>query len=85
MCVKLKLGLSSSDFVQNYQRSARNLMVLARMPEDCSKTIENRFNTFNNFQSHVHLFSFHALFGACELPCLYLVYRFFQGLDPGQA
>mmetsp|Transcript_42258 Transcript_42258/g.111756 ORF Transcript_42258/g.111756 Transcript_42258/m.111756 type:complete len:266 (+) Transcript_42258:191-988(+) len=30
-------------------------------------------------------FSFHALFGACELPCLYLVYRFFQGLDPGQA
>ena len=33
--------ISSSDFVQNDHRSARNLMVIARMPEDRSKTFKN--------------------------------------------
>eukprot|EP00972_Heterocapsa_arctica_P010278 1509246-Heterocapsa_arctica.AAC.1 len=33
--------LSSSDVVQNYNLSARNLMVIARMPEDCSKTFNH--------------------------------------------
>eukprot|EP00972_Heterocapsa_arctica_P042824 6314387-Heterocapsa_arctica.AAC.1 len=35
------IGLSSSDFVPNDQRSARNRMAIARMPEDCSKTVNN--------------------------------------------
>eukprot|EP00972_Heterocapsa_arctica_P074676 11020151-Heterocapsa_arctica.AAC.1 len=33
--------LSSSDAVQNDQRSARNPMVIAGMPEDRSKTFKN--------------------------------------------
>eukprot|EP00972_Heterocapsa_arctica_P044135 6515407-Heterocapsa_arctica.AAC.1 len=33
--------LSSSDFVQNDQRSARNLMVITRKPEDRSKAFKN--------------------------------------------
>eukprot|EP00972_Heterocapsa_arctica_P025029 3688972-Heterocapsa_arctica.AAC.1 len=40
MCLKLKLGLSSSYLLQSDKRSARNLMVIARMPENRSKTIE---------------------------------------------
>eukprot|EP00972_Heterocapsa_arctica_P033411 4918213-Heterocapsa_arctica.AAC.1 len=42
--------VSSSDFVQKYKRSANNIMVIARMPEDRSKTIQkpvkHRFKTF---------------------------------------
>eukprot|EP00972_Heterocapsa_arctica_P109979 16195229-Heterocapsa_arctica.AAC.1 len=33
--------LSSPDVVQNDQRSAMNVMVIARMPEDRSKTVSN--------------------------------------------
>eukprot|EP00972_Heterocapsa_arctica_P037632 5538726-Heterocapsa_arctica.AAC.1 len=43
--VEAQDGLSSSDFVQNDQPSARNLMVIVRMPED-------RSNTFNNNETH---------------------------------
>eukprot|EP00972_Heterocapsa_arctica_P029948 4413070-Heterocapsa_arctica.AAC.1 len=32
--------VSSSDVAQNDKRSARNIMVLARMPEDRSKTFK---------------------------------------------
>eukprot|EP00972_Heterocapsa_arctica_P067842 10016697-Heterocapsa_arctica.AAC.1 len=39
--LKLNMGLSNSDVVQNYQGSARHSSVIARMPED-------RSNTFNN-------------------------------------
>eukprot|EP00972_Heterocapsa_arctica_P097014 14312515-Heterocapsa_arctica.AAC.1 len=35
-------------FAQNDQRSARNLVVIARVPEDRAKT-------FKNLQSHRHL------------------------------
>eukprot|EP00972_Heterocapsa_arctica_P085685 12627204-Heterocapsa_arctica.AAC.1 len=38
---ELKIGLSSSDVVQKYKRSARNLMVIARMPEDRRKPLKN--------------------------------------------
>eukprot|EP00972_Heterocapsa_arctica_P107520 15839431-Heterocapsa_arctica.AAC.1 len=41
MLLKLKLGLSSLYFVQNDKRSARNLVVIARMPEDRSNTVNN--------------------------------------------
>eukprot|EP00972_Heterocapsa_arctica_P033109 4870803-Heterocapsa_arctica.AAC.1 len=41
MCVKLKLGFSSSDVVQNDQGSARNRMVIVRMPEDRSNTVKH--------------------------------------------
>eukprot|EP00972_Heterocapsa_arctica_P089899 13261686-Heterocapsa_arctica.AAC.1 len=46
MFLRLQIRLSSSDYVRNEKRSASNLMVIARMPEDRSKT----FKTFNNFQ-----------------------------------
>eukprot|EP00972_Heterocapsa_arctica_P069422 10258312-Heterocapsa_arctica.AAC.1 len=36
--MRLKIGFSSSDVVQNDWHSARNLMVIARMPEDRPKT-----------------------------------------------
>eukprot|EP00972_Heterocapsa_arctica_P027195 3998597-Heterocapsa_arctica.AAC.1 len=39
-CLRSKL-VSSSEFVQNDMRSARNLMVIARRPEDRSKTVRN--------------------------------------------
>eukprot|EP00972_Heterocapsa_arctica_P071582 10575928-Heterocapsa_arctica.AAC.1 len=37
--------------VQNYKRSARNIMVIARMPEDRSKTVKK-------LQSHIHLYAY---------------------------
>eukprot|EP00972_Heterocapsa_arctica_P096564 14247259-Heterocapsa_arctica.AAC.1 len=46
MLLRLRIGLSSSDVVQHYQRYARNLMVIARMPEDRPKTLK----TFKNRQ-----------------------------------
>eukprot|EP00972_Heterocapsa_arctica_P060734 8959586-Heterocapsa_arctica.AAC.1 len=46
-CFKLKIGLSSSDFVQNDKRSAWNRMVIARMPEDRPNTVK----TFRNLQT----------------------------------
>eukprot|EP00972_Heterocapsa_arctica_P100633 14837800-Heterocapsa_arctica.AAC.1 len=51
MRLRLKIGLSSSDFMQNDGRSARNLTVTARMPEDRSKTFKN----LQNLQIHIHL------------------------------
>eukprot|EP00972_Heterocapsa_arctica_P079550 11723856-Heterocapsa_arctica.AAC.1 len=53
MLLRLKIGLSSSDVSHNYKRSARNIMVIAGMPEDRSKTINNfqtPSNTFNSLQ-----------------------------------
>eukprot|EP00972_Heterocapsa_arctica_P044129 6513714-Heterocapsa_arctica.AAC.1 len=44
--------VSSLDFVQNDERCARNLMVIARMPEDRSETFKN---PLTNIQSHIHL------------------------------
>eukprot|EP00972_Heterocapsa_arctica_P088586 13062999-Heterocapsa_arctica.AAC.1 len=41
MLLRLKIGLSSSEFVQHDQRSARNLTVTARMPEDRSNTVKH--------------------------------------------
>eukprot|EP00972_Heterocapsa_arctica_P115371 16447365-Heterocapsa_arctica.AAC.1 len=41
MLLRLRIGLSSSYVVQHDQRSARNLMVIARMPRDRSKTFTN--------------------------------------------
>eukprot|EP00972_Heterocapsa_arctica_P023622 3480673-Heterocapsa_arctica.AAC.1 len=41
MLLKLKLVLSNSYVVQKYKRSARNIMVIARMPEDRSATFEH--------------------------------------------
>eukprot|EP00972_Heterocapsa_arctica_P077366 11410489-Heterocapsa_arctica.AAC.1 len=38
--LKLKI-VSSSDMLQNDQRPARNIMVLARLPEDRSETLKN--------------------------------------------
>eukprot|EP00972_Heterocapsa_arctica_P020577 3032859-Heterocapsa_arctica.AAC.1 len=43
-------------FVQNDQRSARHLMVIARMPEDSSNTFKNLqtpSTTFKHLQSHI--------------------------------
>eukprot|EP00972_Heterocapsa_arctica_P051871 7630402-Heterocapsa_arctica.AAC.1 len=53
MFLKLKSWLSSSDVVDTYKRSARDLMMIARMPEDRSKTFKNQLN---NLQSHIHLY-----------------------------
>eukprot|EP00972_Heterocapsa_arctica_P007272 1059968-Heterocapsa_arctica.AAC.1 len=55
MFLSLKIGLSNSDFVQNDQRSARYIMVIARMPEDRSKTVKNLKTNFKNLHSHIHL------------------------------
>eukprot|EP00972_Heterocapsa_arctica_P025115 3699572-Heterocapsa_arctica.AAC.1 len=41
-CVGSSTLVSSSDVVQNDQLSARNLMAIARMPEDHSKTYMNK-------------------------------------------
>eukprot|EP00972_Heterocapsa_arctica_P114565 16443024-Heterocapsa_arctica.AAC.1 len=49
MLLKLRIGLPSSDFVQSDKRSARNLMVIARMHEDHSTTSKNP-------QRHRHLY-----------------------------
>eukprot|EP00972_Heterocapsa_arctica_P022872 3364299-Heterocapsa_arctica.AAC.1 len=49
--LKLKLGLSSSEFVQHDQRSARNLMVIARMPADRSTTFKNRQQRSKTFKA----------------------------------
>eukprot|EP00972_Heterocapsa_arctica_P036671 5399669-Heterocapsa_arctica.AAC.1 len=54
MVLKFELGLSSSDSVQNDQRPARNLMVIARMPEDPSKPSK----TSENLQGHIHLYAY---------------------------
>eukprot|EP00972_Heterocapsa_arctica_P004569 679645-Heterocapsa_arctica.AAC.1 len=40
MLLRLKIGLSSSDFVQNDKRYARNLTLIARMPEDRAKNVK---------------------------------------------
>eukprot|EP00972_Heterocapsa_arctica_P039880 5874383-Heterocapsa_arctica.AAC.1 len=40
MVLRLK-SFSSSDAVQHDKQSARNLMAIARMPEDCSKTFKH--------------------------------------------
>eukprot|EP00972_Heterocapsa_arctica_P087235 12863820-Heterocapsa_arctica.AAC.1 len=37
MLLRLRIGLSSSDFVQHYQPSTRNLMVIAKMPKTGQK------------------------------------------------
>eukprot|EP00972_Heterocapsa_arctica_P078956 11642073-Heterocapsa_arctica.AAC.1 len=58
MFLRLKIGPSSSDFVQNDKRSAGNLMVIARMPEDPSKTFENRQTPVKHLQSHIHLYAY---------------------------
>eukprot|EP00972_Heterocapsa_arctica_P061669 9094465-Heterocapsa_arctica.AAC.1 len=42
MFLRLQVGLSSSEFVPTDQRSARNPMMIARTPEDRSKTFKNR-------------------------------------------
>eukprot|EP00972_Heterocapsa_arctica_P110770 16310795-Heterocapsa_arctica.AAC.1 len=42
MLLRLKIGLSSSEVVQTGQPSARNIMVIARMPEDRSKTLQKQ-------------------------------------------
>eukprot|EP00972_Heterocapsa_arctica_P031890 4697696-Heterocapsa_arctica.AAC.1 len=55
MYLRLQIGFSSSDFVRNDQRSATNLMAIARMPEDRSKTLKNLQNNIKNLQSHIHL------------------------------
>eukprot|EP00972_Heterocapsa_arctica_P026979 3968457-Heterocapsa_arctica.AAC.1 len=47
MFLKLKLGFSSSAFVQNDQRSARNIMAIARMPANLQKHVK----TFKNLQT----------------------------------
>eukprot|EP00972_Heterocapsa_arctica_P035996 5296411-Heterocapsa_arctica.AAC.1 len=48
MLLRLKIDSRALFVVQNDQRSERNRMVMARMPEDRSKT-------FKNLQSHIHL------------------------------
>eukprot|EP00972_Heterocapsa_arctica_P097694 14415522-Heterocapsa_arctica.AAC.1 len=55
-CVGSSTFVSSSDVVQNDRCSARNIMVIARMPEDRSKTClnKNQQKPFKNLQSHMH-------------------------------
>eukprot|EP00972_Heterocapsa_arctica_P106940 15752915-Heterocapsa_arctica.AAC.1 len=43
--------VSSSDLMQNDQRSARSMTVIARMPEDRLKTINNREQPSNTFKA----------------------------------
>eukprot|EP00972_Heterocapsa_arctica_P061450 9062688-Heterocapsa_arctica.AAC.1 len=38
--LRLKLGLSSSEFMHNYQRGVRNPLVIARGPAGCAKRLE---------------------------------------------
>eukprot|EP00972_Heterocapsa_arctica_P021564 3172387-Heterocapsa_arctica.AAC.1 len=53
--VLLKLNVCISEFVQHDKRSARNLMVIARMPEDRSETFEPfTTKTAKTLQSHMH-------------------------------
>eukprot|EP00972_Heterocapsa_arctica_P107717 15865277-Heterocapsa_arctica.AAC.1 len=58
-CVFEAQLVSSSEFVQNDQRSARNRMVIARMPEDRSETLTNVQQPFQTFKPYtpacVHL------------------------------
>lgn len=44
------------------------------------------FATYATSQNdgNVQWFSFHTLFAACEFPALFLVYRFFRGLEPNE-
>eukprot|EP00972_Heterocapsa_arctica_P002073 296538-Heterocapsa_arctica.AAC.1 len=51
MSLRLRIGLSSSDVVQNDRRFVRKLMVMARMPEDPSKTFKHLKQPSNNFKA----------------------------------
>eukprot|EP00972_Heterocapsa_arctica_P038153 5617542-Heterocapsa_arctica.AAC.1 len=39
--LRLQIGVSSSELAQNDKRSARNLTVIARMPEDPFETLKS--------------------------------------------
>eukprot|EP00972_Heterocapsa_arctica_P102024 15033144-Heterocapsa_arctica.AAC.1 len=51
MFLRLNIELSSSDVAQKDQRPARNLMMIARMPEDRSKTFKNLQNLLKTFKA----------------------------------
>eukprot|EP00972_Heterocapsa_arctica_P068591 10134272-Heterocapsa_arctica.AAC.1 len=46
----INIGLKLIYIVQNDKRSARNQLVIARMPEDCSTTVKT-FKHLNNSQT----------------------------------
>eukprot|EP00972_Heterocapsa_arctica_P057664 8505795-Heterocapsa_arctica.AAC.1 len=48
--LKLNKSVSSSDVVQNDQRAARNIMVIAKTPEDRLTTFKHR----QQHQNHIH-------------------------------
>eukprot|EP00972_Heterocapsa_arctica_P049927 7343287-Heterocapsa_arctica.AAC.1 len=60
MFLRLKIDAQAQNVVQNYRRSARNLTVTARTPEDRSKTFKNLrkpSKTFKDLQSHIRVYA----------------------------
>eukprot|EP00972_Heterocapsa_arctica_P104172 15352274-Heterocapsa_arctica.AAC.1 len=50
-CVRNLKLVSSSDVVQTYQRSARNILVIARIPEARSTTLQKHYKPLTTFKA----------------------------------